>query len=90
MSSSQEPKPMQLPDLNAFMDKRVQVKVRGGRLVSGTLRGVDAHMNLVLKDALDESRRPGVTPAEGAAPIPLGEAVIRGNVVMELVGLAAA
>lgn len=75
-----------LPDLNTFMDKRVQVKLRGGRTVSGELRGVDAHMNMVLHNALDESKRPGQASAE---PIALGETVIRGNVVVELVGLAA-
>lgn len=88
-SGPSDKKPLQLPDLSAFMDKRVQLKVQGGRIVTGTLRGVDKHTNLVLADAFDESRLAGVTPAEGAAPIPLGEAFIRGSIVVDVVGLSA-
>jgi small nuclear ribonucleoprotein G len=73
-----------MPDLKSYMDKKVQVKLKGGRCVAGELRGVDTFMNLVLQNATDESRRPG---QESATSIPLGETVIRGNVVVEIVGL---
>lgn len=76
-------KPAQLPELNSYMDKKVQVKLKGGRSVVGELRGVDAHMNLVLQDAVDESRN------QDGASTAIGETVIRGNVVVEIVGLAA-
>lgn len=74
-----------LPDLKGFMDKRVQVKVKGGRVVSGELRGVDHFMNLVLHNATDETRR----PYTDGNPIPMGETVLRGNIVVDIVCLQA-
>jgi small nuclear ribonucleoprotein (snRNP)-like protein len=41
------------------MDKKLFVHLQGGRKVSGTLRGYDLFLNLVLDDALEES-----TPAQ--------------------------
>lgn len=41
------------------MDKRLFVHLQGGRKVSGTLRGYDLFLNLVLDDALEET-----TPAQ--------------------------
>lgn len=79
-------KTMPMPELNSYMDKKVQVKLKGGRSVVGELRGVDTHMNLVLHNAVDDSRRPG---QESLTSVPIGETVIRGNVVVEIVGLTA-
>ena len=42
-----------------FMDKKLFVHLQGGRKVSGTLRGYDLFLNLVLDDALEET-----TPAQ--------------------------
>ena len=42
-----------------FMDKRLFVNLQGGRKVSGTLRGYDLFLNLVLDDAQEET-----TPAQ--------------------------
>ena len=41
------------------MDKKLFVHLQGGRKVSGTLRGYDLFLNLVLDDALEET-----TPAQ--------------------------
>jgi small nuclear ribonucleoprotein (snRNP)-like protein len=41
------------------MDKRLFVHLQGGRKVSGTLRGYDLFLNLVLDDAQEET-----TPAQ--------------------------
>jgi small nuclear ribonucleoprotein G len=41
------------------MDKKLFVHLQGGRKVSGTLRGYDLFLNLVIDDALEES-----TPAQ--------------------------
>lgn len=41
------------------MDKRLFVNLQGGRKVSGTLRGYDLFLNLVLDDAQEET-----TPAQ--------------------------
>lgn len=41
------------------MDKKLFVHLQGGRKVSGTLRGYDLFLNLVIDDAMEES-----TPAQ--------------------------
>jgi len=51
------------------MDKKVFVHVQGGRKVSGTLRGFDIFLNLVLDDATEET-----VPAQKS---PLGTTVSR-------------
>ena len=37
------------------MDKRIFVNLQGGRKVSGTLRGFDIFLNLVVDDAFEET-----------------------------------
>ena len=41
------------------MDKKLFVHLQGGRKVSGTLRGYDLFLNLVIDDAIEET-----TPAQ--------------------------
>ncbi|RID60171.1 hypothetical protein BRARA_F03350 [Brassica rapa] len=43
-------------DLAKFVDKGVQVKLTGGRQVTGTLKGYDQLLNLVLDGALESVR----------------------------------
>ncbi len=38
-----------------FMDKKLFVHLQGGRKVSGTLRGYDLFLNLVIDDAIEET-----------------------------------
>ncbi|KAI5125030.1 hypothetical protein M0805_007454 [Coniferiporia weirii] len=64
------------PELKKFMDKKLFVHLQGGRKVSGTLRGFDLFLNLVLDDAADES-----TPAQKH---PIGTIVIRGSSVTSM------
>ncbi|XP_037799433.1 uncharacterized protein LOC119594446 isoform X2 [Penaeus monodon] len=45
-------------DFAKYMDKCVMVKLNGGRIVKGTLRGFDPFMNLVVDDGV-EARRSG-------------------------------
>lgn len=78
-------KQIPMPELSSYMDKKVQVKLKGGRCVVGELRGVDTYMNLVLHNASDVTRHPGQDSLEAVA---IGETVVRGNVVVEIVGLA--
>ncbi|MBA0553260.1 hypothetical protein Golob_012456, partial [Gossypium lobatum] len=40
-------------DLAKFVDKGVQVKLTGGRQVTGTLKGYDQLLNLVLDEAVE-------------------------------------
>lgn len=42
-----------------FMDKKLFIHLQGGRKVSGTLRGYDLFLNLVIDDAIEET-----TPAQ--------------------------
>lgn len=79
------PKKMALPNLNHFMEKRVQVKLQGGRSVSGVLRGVDQFMSIVLYDTVDETKKPGIQEEE-VAKVAMGTAVIRGSAIVEIVG----
>lgn len=37
------------------MDKKLFIHLQGGRKVSGTLRGFDIFLNLVIDDAVDET-----------------------------------
>ncbi|KAG2575057.1 hypothetical protein PVAP13_7KG406000 [Panicum virgatum] len=43
-------------DLAKFVDKGVQVKLTGGRQVTGTLKGYDQLLNLVLDEAVESER----------------------------------
>ncbi|KAJ8434237.1 hypothetical protein Cgig2_031903 [Carnegiea gigantea] len=45
-------------DLAKFVDKGVQVKLTGGRQVTGTLKGYDQLLNLVLDEAIEYLRDP--------------------------------
>ncbi|KAJ5167183.1 uncharacterized protein N7482_005964 [Penicillium canariense] len=52
-AQQEKPKKENILDLGKYMDKEVQVKFNGGReagLVTGTLKGYDQLMNLVLDD----------------------------------------
>ncbi|KAH8603422.1 LSM domain [Trypanosoma vivax] len=73
-----------IPNLNHFMEKRVMLKLQGGRSVSGELRGVDQFMSVVLHDAVDESQRGSDSEGEKT---PLGVAVIRGSMIVDIIGL---
>ena len=41
------------PELKKFMDRKLSIKVNGGRKVEGVLRGFDPFMNLVIDDAIE-------------------------------------
>jgi small nuclear ribonucleoprotein G len=38
-----------------FMDKKLFIHLQGGRKVSGTLRGYDLFLNLVIDEAIEET-----------------------------------
>merc|ERR1711944_169301 len=64
------------PELKKYMDKKIHLKINGGRAVAGVLRGFDPFMNLVLDDALE------FTKAGDRNYI--GMIVLRGNSVVML------
>ncbi|UNI22431.1 U6 snRNP-associated protein Lsm7 [Purpureocillium takamizusanense] len=53
---SERPKKENILDLAKYMDKQITVKFNGGREVTGTLKGYDALMNLVLDDVKETMR----------------------------------
>jgi len=71
------------PNLKAYLDKTISLHLNKNRKVSGTLRGYDQFMNIVLGDAVEEV-------GSSAERNPIGMVVVRGNSIMqfELVGAA--
>ncbi|XP_068131028.1 small nuclear ribonucleoprotein G isoform X2 [Hyperolius riggenbachi] len=60
------------------MDKKLSLKLNGGRLVQGILRGFDPFMNLVVDEC---------TEASPAGHQTIGMVVIRGNSIIMLEAL---
>ncbi|KAI1433694.1 like-Sm domain-containing protein [Xylaria sp. CBS 124048] len=52
----ERPKKENILDLSKYMDKKITVKFNGGREVTGTLKGYDALMNLVLDEVQEVMR----------------------------------
>ncbi|KAL1890865.1 U6 snRNP-associated protein Lsm7 [Sporothrix stenoceras] len=74
------PKKENILDLGQYMDREIYVKFNGGREVSGTLKGFDPLLNMVLDDAQEKMRN-----AEGEVKSrSLGLAVIRGTHITTL------
>ncbi|XP_020598886.1 sm-like protein LSM7 isoform X1 [Phalaenopsis equestris] len=69
-------------DLAKFVDKGVQVKLTGGRQVSGTLKGYDQLLNLVLDEAIESLRDPDDPLKTTDQTRRLGLIVCRGTAVM--------
>ncbi|GFS63211.1 small nuclear ribonucleoprotein G [Trichonephila clavipes] len=66
----------QPPELKRYMDKKLHLKLNGGRHVMGILRGFDPFMNLVMDEAVEQLK-------EGKTN-PIGMIVIRGNSIVLL------
>uniref|UniRef100_A0A3Q2QKM0 Small nuclear ribonucleoprotein G n=2 Tax=Percomorphaceae TaxID=1489872 RepID=A0A3Q2QKM0_FUNHE len=62
-----------------FMDKKLSLKLNGGRHVQGILRGFDPFMNLVVDDSLEMG--------PGGQQNTIGMVVIRGNSIIMLEAL---
>lgn len=58
------------------MDKTISLHINKGRKVSGTLRGFDQFMNIVLGEAVEE--------VNGAQNKNIGMVVIRGNSIVQV------
>ncbi|XP_074613184.1 small nuclear ribonucleoprotein G-like [Acropora palmata] len=67
------------PELKKYMDKRLSLKLNGGRHVTGVLRGFDPFMNLVLDEAIEE--------ASAQQKNNIGMVVIRGNSIVTMEAL---
>lgn len=64
------------PELKKYMDKKLSLKVNGNRTVVGTLRGFDPFMNLVIDEAVEETK----TGEQNH----IGMVVVRGNSIVLL------
>ncbi|XP_056641856.1 probable small nuclear ribonucleoprotein G [Diorhabda carinulata] len=67
------------PELRKFMDKRLTLKLNGGRQVTGILRGFDPFMNLVVDESFEEFK--------DKSKVSIGMVVIRGNSIIMLEAL---
>ncbi|KDE02352.1 hypothetical protein MVLG_07085 [Microbotryum lychnidis-dioicae p1A1 Lamole] len=84
-SRDDKPRREAILDLSKFIDKQIRVKFTGGREVTGTLKGYDQLLNLVMDD-IEEALR---DPTTGLLLAPrrtrsLGLAVIRGTSLIVL------
>jgi len=61
------------PELKKYMDKKLQLRLNGARIVTGVLRGFDPFMNLVIDDAVEETKT--------GEKNNIGMVVVRGNSV---------
>ena len=68
--------PMPLPALDKSLNRHVQLLLKDRRVLEGTLKGYDEHMNLVLDDT--EEKDP-----EGARR-KIGTVVVRGSNVVSI------
>ncbi|KAJ5450529.1 U6 snRNA-associated Sm-like protein LSm7 [Penicillium daleae] len=77
-AQQEKPKKENILDLGKYMDKEVQVKFNGGREVTGTLKGYDQLMNLVLDDVKETMR----DDAGNQTTRSLGLIVARGTLIV--------
>ncbi|XP_070812474.1 small nuclear ribonucleoprotein G [Pituophis catenifer annectens] len=66
-------------ELKKFMDKKLSLKLNGGRHVQGILRGFDPFMNLVINECVEM--------ASGRQHNNIGMMIIRGNSIIILEAL---
>lgn len=62
------------PELKKFMDKKVHLRMNGGRAVEGLLCGFDPFMNLVLDNSIEFTKQ--------GTRNNIGMVVIRGNSIV--------
>ncbi|GBF88052.1 small nuclear ribonucleoprotein G-like protein [Raphidocelis subcapitata] len=67
---------VQPPELRKFMDKKLSIALNANRHVTGTLRGFDQFMNLVLDNTVDTKAKQEI-----------GMVVIRGNSIITIEAL---
>ncbi|KAJ9530946.1 small nuclear ribonucleoprotein polypeptide G [Haematococcus lacustris] len=67
---------IQPPELKKFMDRKLSISLNGNRQVTGTLRGFDQFMNMVLDGTVDVKNK-----------IDIGMVVVRGNSIITIEAL---
>eukprot|EP00200_Dunaliella_tertiolecta_P001804 CAMPEP_0202349970 /NCGR_PEP_ID=MMETSP1126-20121109/7236_1 /ASSEMBLY_ACC=CAM_ASM_000457 /TAXON_ID=3047 /ORGANISM="Dunaliella tertiolecta, Strain CCMP1320" /LENGTH=74 /DNA_ID=CAMNT_0048941861 /DNA_START=103 /DNA_END=327 /DNA_ORIENTATION=+ len=64
------------PELKKFMDKKLNIAMNANRQITGTLRGFDQFMNLVLDGTVDVKNK-----------VDIGMVVVRGNSIVTIEAL---
>ncbi|AJT26624.1 Lsm7p [Saccharomyces cerevisiae YJM1573] len=81
------PKREAILDLAKYKDSKIRVKLMGGKLVIGVLKGYDQLMNLVLDDTVEYMSNPddeNNTELISKTARKLGLTVIRGTILVSL------
>lgn len=71
------PKREAILDLSKYRDQQIRVKFIGGRQITGTLKGYDQLMNLVLEDVVEQLVSPDDEDVLTDQTRPLGLVVVR-------------
>ncbi|CCD23479.1 Sm-like protein LSM7 NDAI_0B04440 [Naumovozyma dairenensis CBS 421] len=81
------PKRDAIVDLSKYKDSKVRVKLMGGKIVTGILKGYDQLMNLVLDETIDYLKNPddeiGTASLKNKSRS-LGLTVVRGPLLVSL------
>ncbi|XP_061171619.1 small nuclear ribonucleoprotein G-like [Saccostrea echinata] len=67
------------PELKKYMEKKINLKLNGGRQITGILRGYDPFMNLVVDECIEETKL--------GEKNQIGMVVVRGNSIILLEAL---
>ncbi|XP_011453862.1 small nuclear ribonucleoprotein G-like [Crassostrea angulata] len=67
------------PELKKYMEKKINLKLNGGRQIQGILRGFDPFMNLVVDECIEETKL--------GERNQIGMVVVRGNSIILLEAL---
>ncbi|XP_022342792.1 small nuclear ribonucleoprotein G-like [Crassostrea virginica] len=67
------------PELKKYMEKKINLKLNGGRQITGVLRGFDPFMNLVVDECIEETKL--------GEKNQIGMVVVRGNSIILLEAL---
>lgn len=79
----ESPKREAIVDLGKYKDTKVRVKLMGGRLVVGVLKGYDQLMNLVLDEAIEYLKNANDEISKDKTR-ELGFTVIRGTILVSI------
>lgn len=67
------------PELKRYLDKRLYMQLNGNRKITGTMRGFDVFMNVVIEDCVE-------TCTDGTTKN-IGSVVVRGNSIVVIEAL---
>ena len=69
------------PELKNYLDKRLEIRLNGNRVLKGRLRGYDQFMNLILEECIEIVKKEKNNKIE-IENNEIGSVMIRGNTVI--------